>query len=68
MIRKINNDDENSEVDFGYQSVSPEEKPFLVQGLFDRVASKYDLMNDIMSIGIHRIWKRRMIEQLNPIA
>jgi len=43
---------------FGYRDVPLEEKPRLVRGVFDRVASRYDLMNDLMSAGLHRIWKR----------
>jgi len=43
---------------FGYQSVDEGEKAKHVRGVFDSVAPKYDLMNDLMSLGIHRIWKR----------
>jgi demethylmenaquinone methyltransferase/2-methoxy-6-polyprenyl-1,4-benzoquinol methylase len=45
-------------VDFGYQKVSPEEKTARVRGVFDSVAGSYDLMNDLMSGGLHRLWKR----------
>lgn len=45
-------------VDFGYQQVSPEEKSRRVGQVFDSVASRYDLMNDLMSFGTHRLWKR----------
>ena len=45
-------------VDFGYQKVSPEEKTARVRGVFDSVAGSYDLMNDLMSGGMHRLWKR----------
>jgi demethylmenaquinone methyltransferase / 2-methoxy-6-polyprenyl-1,4-benzoquinol methylase len=45
-------------VDFGYQKVSPEEKTTRVRGVFDSVAPRYDLMNDLMSGGLHRLWKR----------
>ena len=41
-------------------------KKGLVQGIFDRVYSKYDLMNDFMSMGIHRIWKKNLIDMMNP--
>ena len=47
---------------FGYQTVKEDEKASLVGGVFDSVASRYDLMNDLMSAGIHRIWKRFTIE------
>jgi demethylmenaquinone methyltransferase / 2-methoxy-6-polyprenyl-1,4-benzoquinol methylase len=45
-------------VDFGYEKVSPEEKTARVRGVFDSVAGNYDLMNDLMSGGLHRLWKR----------
>ena len=48
---------------FGYQDVDPAEKPSLVRGVFDRVAGRYDLMNDLMSGGLHRIWKAFTIAQ-----
>ena len=47
--------------DFGYREVSPEEKTRLVGRVFDSVADRYDLMNDLMSAGIHRLWKRRFV-------
>ena len=45
-------------VDFGYEKVTPEAKNARVRGVFDSVAGKYDLMNDLMSGGLHRLWKR----------
>jgi demethylmenaquinone methyltransferase/2-methoxy-6-polyprenyl-1,4-benzoquinol methylase len=45
-------------VDFGYEKVTPEQKTARVHGVFDSVAGKYDLMNDLMSGGLHRLWKR----------
>ena len=48
---------------FGYQSVSEEEKAKRVRGVFESVASKYDLMNDLMSGGLHRAWKAFTIAQ-----
>jgi len=50
---------------FGYQDVDPAEKPSLVRGVFDRVANRYDLMNDLMSAGVHRLWKDAMASRLN---
>ncbi len=41
-------------------------KKGLVQGVFDKVYNKYDLMNDIMSLGIHRAWKKNLIDMMNP--
>jgi demethylmenaquinone methyltransferase / 2-methoxy-6-polyprenyl-1,4-benzoquinol methylase len=51
---------------FGFQDVDPADKPGLVRGVFDRVASRYDLMNDLMSAGVHRIWKDMVAARLNP--
>lgn len=53
-------------VNFGFKKVASEEKVKLVEAVFSSVAKKYDLMNDIMSFGIHRIWKDKLIEQLSP--
>jgi demethylmenaquinone methyltransferase/2-methoxy-6-polyprenyl-1,4-benzoquinol methylase len=51
---------------FGFQDVDPADKPRLVRGVFDRVARRYDLMNDLMSAGVHRIWKDAAAARLNP--
>ncbi len=51
---------------FGEKQVRPEEKTQLVRGVFDSVADKYDLMNDLMSAGVHRIWKDRFIREIRP--
>lgn len=53
---------------FGRKSVSPQEKTKLVLDVFDSVASRYDLMNDLMSLGIHRLWKDRLIRKIRPRA
>ena len=55
-----------STASFGYRDVDPTEKPRLVRGVFDKVASRYDLMNDLMSVGVHRIWKDATAARLNP--
>jgi len=63
--------DKNSaadEVDFGFRRVAAADKAGLVRGVFERVARRYDLMNDLMSGGIHRLWKREMVEWLKPRA
>jgi demethylmenaquinone methyltransferase/2-methoxy-6-polyprenyl-1,4-benzoquinol methylase len=49
---------------FGEEDVSPEERQRRIRGLFDRIARRYDLMNDMMSFGIHRAWKRSFIRDL----
>jgi len=51
---------------FGFKDVDPTEKPGLVRGVFDRVAQRYDLMNDLMSAGVHRVWKDMAVARLNP--
>jgi demethylmenaquinone methyltransferase/2-methoxy-6-polyprenyl-1,4-benzoquinol methylase len=49
--------------DFGFQEVPEDEKARRVAGVFDSVARRYDLMNDLMSAGLHRYWKRFTVEQ-----
>jgi demethylmenaquinone methyltransferase/2-methoxy-6-polyprenyl-1,4-benzoquinol methylase len=51
---------------FGYQEVPEAEKGARVRGVFESVAGRYDLMNDLMSGGVHRLWKAAMIDWLNP--
>lgn len=51
---------------FGFQTVPEAEKAGRVQGVFNSVASKYDIMNDVMSVGIHRVWKDAMMDWLAP--
>jgi demethylmenaquinone methyltransferase/2-methoxy-6-polyprenyl-1,4-benzoquinol methylase len=48
---------------FGYQTVAADDKAGLVRDVFDSVASRYDIMNDLMSAGLHRLWKRYTIDQ-----
>ena len=47
---------------FGYENVAPDEKTRRVRGVFDSVAGKYDVMNDLMSGGLHRLWKRFAVD------
>jgi len=51
---------------FGYQEVPESEKAGRVRGVFGSVASQYDVMNDAMSLGIHRVWKDAMMDWLAP--
>ncbi len=51
---------------FGYQNVPEDQKAGMVHGVFTNVASKYDIMNDVMSVGIHRVWKDAMMDWLAP--
>jgi len=50
-------------VDFGYKEVPADDKAKHVRAVFDSVAGKYDLMNDLMSVGVHRLWKRYALSQ-----
>ena len=53
-------------VDFGFRGVPRTEKAAMVRAVFESVAPKYDVMNDIMSLGVHRLWKRVFVQQLDP--
>ena len=55
--------DTDNTTHFGYQSVAADEKAGLVKDVFDSVASRYDIMNDLMSGGLHRLWKRHTVDQ-----
>jgi len=55
----------NLKTNFGKRKITTEKKTPLVQKLFSEVSKKYDLMNDIMSFGTHRLWKKRLIEIMN---
>ncbi len=52
---------------FGYRTVSEEEKTGLVKNVFSNVSSKYDIMNDTMSFGIHRVWKDALVDWMAPL-
>ena len=58
--------DDEQTTHFGFQEVGKGEKARLVRNVFDRVAQRYDLMNDLMSMGVHRLWKASLIDQLKP--
>lgn len=53
---------------FGFAPTTPEQKPGLVDGVFASVAHKYDVMNDVMSGGLHRLWKDRFVARIAPAA
>jgi demethylmenaquinone methyltransferase / 2-methoxy-6-polyprenyl-1,4-benzoquinol methylase len=53
-------------VDFGFRRVDAAEKTGMVRAVFDSVAPRYDLMNDLMSLGIHRVWKQIFVTDLHP--
>ena len=58
----------SEQVNFGDELVSPEEKTRRVGQVFSSVARKYDLMNDLMSGGMHRLWKDRFVNRVKPRA
>ena len=58
--------DNPGQVDFGYRTVERGEKAGLVRAVFDSVAPRYDLMNDLMSLGVHRAWKHIFVGALDP--
>jgi len=59
-------DDSSKTTHFGFETVPEGEKAGRVRGVFNSVASKYDIMNDVMSVGIHRVWKDAMMDWLAP--
>ena len=54
------------EIDFGFRQVKADQKQHLVNSVFDTVADKYDLMNDVMSLGVHRLWKKAFLNRIYP--
>jgi demethylmenaquinone methyltransferase / 2-methoxy-6-polyprenyl-1,4-benzoquinol methylase len=57
---------EQGTTDFGFRTVPRDAKKPMVRAVFDSVATRYDLMNDLMSLGVHRIWKRILVTALDP--
>ena len=56
--------EEDNTTDFGFSRVNRGDKAGMVRGVFDSVAGRYDLMNDLMSGGVHRIWKDTLVDML----
>ncbi|MGC1271590.1 MAG: class I SAM-dependent methyltransferase [Croceibacterium sp.] len=56
----------SEQVSFGYETVAPEEKTRRVGAVFSNVAAKYDIMNDAMSAGLHRLWKDTFVRRVKP--
>lgn len=61
---KSNSENSDRETNFGYKKVKMKNKQSMVDQVFSSVASKYDIMNDISSLGIHRFWKQKLIEEI----
>lgn len=67
MVTRMTADSETErKVSFGFENVTESEKVARVKGVFRSVASRYDLMNDLMSAGVHRLWKHDAMNQVNP--
>src|SRR5579883_3068097 len=64
--QRAGSDEAPDEAEFGFRRVPREAKRRLVKAVFERVAGRYDLMNDLMSGGIHRLWKDAMVDWLAP--
>ena len=64
MTEHPRSNDSSERVPFGKRDVPADTKSQLVNRVFDSVANRYDLMNDLMSGGMHRLWKRRMLDEL----
>jgi demethylmenaquinone methyltransferase/2-methoxy-6-polyprenyl-1,4-benzoquinol methylase len=64
--RHPSEDKERRTTHFGFREVEASDKPRLVRGVFESVAARYDLMNDLMSGGVHRIWKTAFVDWLAP--
>jgi demethylmenaquinone methyltransferase/2-methoxy-6-polyprenyl-1,4-benzoquinol methylase len=62
----MQSDNPDQNIDFGFTTVAREKKRELVREVFDSVAGKYDVMNDLMSLGVHRLWKREFVSALDP--
>src|SRR5579872_7305156 len=59
-------DSKEQQADFGYRRVPIDQKQDLVSGVFRSVANRYDLMNDLMSFGLHRAWKDALVTAVDP--
>src|ERR1700749_1996330 len=66
MVRMNDNPASADTTDFGFRRVPRAAKRGLVRAVFDSVAPRYDLMNDLMSLGVHRAWKRVFVTLLDP--
>jgi 2-methoxy-6-polyprenyl-1,4-benzoquinol methylase len=59
--------EDNKKIDFGFETVDYEKKQEKVAGVFSNVADSYDVMNDAMSLGIHRYWKNTFVDSIGPL-
>ena len=66
LIRTLTTQTNQQETNFGFKKVKYEEKQTKVNQVFTNVAEKYDIMNDAMSFGLHRVWKNQLIQEIEP--
>jgi ubiquinone/menaquinone biosynthesis C-methylase UbiE len=66
QTKKITKKFYNTETHFGFKTVKESEKQTFVSEVFHKVANKYDLMNDLMSGGLHRYWKDELVKRIDP--
>ena len=66
MAKKAKEQDDKNFVKFGFEEITTKSKRKKVSDLFDSISSDYDKMNDIMSLGSHRLWKKDMINWMAP--
>jgi hypothetical protein len=66
-VRMFATVDDNKKIDFGFDTVDYEKKQEKVAGVFSNVADSYDVMNDAMSLGIHRYWKNTFVDSIGPL-
>lgn len=65
--KESHNQEATATTDFGFKTVEEAKKKHLVEDVFNSVASKYDIMNDLMSAGIHHIWKDRLVDHITNL-
>ncbi|KAJ2002735.1 2-hexaprenyl-6-methoxy-1,4-benzoquinone methyltransferase, partial [Coemansia thaxteri] len=66
VVQSQRNDSGDTTTHFGFKTVPADMKESLVRGVFSSVASSYDVMNDAMSLGVHRLWKDHLIHKMAP--
>ena len=66
-MRCFSQSTEGEKIDFGFQKVDRDEKKGKVAEVFSNVADSYDVMNDAMSLGVHRVWKNTFVDAIGPL-
>ena len=68
LLKQEKDDSADQTIDFGFQTIARDQKEAKVKEVFDSVAKNYDIMNDVMSLGVHRLWKDALMDWLAPQA